>query len=95
MTPVACFSRSFSKKFRAEPSIEEYSTKRKGAFPHRECANSSNDFWTLQDFEAMIPMKEQLELVEKYESLISELTTIEKQAALVRNRIASLMGGED
>lgn len=43
----------------------------------------------------MIPMKEQLELVEKYESLISELTTIEKQAALVRNRIASLMGGED
>ena len=42
----------------------------------------------------MIPMKEQLELVEKYESLISELTTIEKQAALVRNRIASLMGGE-
>ena len=36
-----------------------------------------------------------IELVEKYESLISELTTIEKQAALVRNRIASLMGGED
>ena len=78
LTPVACFSRSFSRKFRAEPSIEEYSTKRKGAFPHRECANSSNDFWTLQEsFFSEVYTKEGYEWISYY---LYEIPLLEEKA---------------